>query len=415
MRTRRMLAQALRGLNRNRLRSFFMATGIAVGITVLTVVLSAGMGARERIMDRVRVFGFENMMVWAGGPTDQTRIGGGAGGGGGGEGSEITATLKLEDAEAILGEVRGVREVAPFSRAGQTEVRWRDRTFTSPTFGVTPEWADVWDWYVERGTFISHEDNQLLARTAAIGPTVVRELFGAEDPMGQTILVGGVPFEVTAIMEAKGTSAGGGDMDNRVFVPLSTYMRRVANVDYLSGIRVQVQNVRYMEPAAADIAALLRERHNLAPGMPDDFRIRTPTEVTAMVEEMQGTFNLFLIVVATIALLVGGVVVANIMLISVSERRGEIGLRKAVGARSRHIRAQFLAESVAVTFLGGIGGILLGLIGNVILERFTATPALLTWHVLAAGIVFASVVGLAAGLHPARKAAAMPPVDALRS
>ena len=407
MKTQRMMGQALRGLNRNRLRTFFMMAGIMVGITVLTVVASAGMGARERIMDRVRVFGLENMMVWAGGPTDQTRIGG--------TGSTVTATLKLEDAEAIRSEISGVWEVAPFSRGGQTEVRWRDRSFESPVFGVTPEWTDVWDWYVDQGSFITHEDNEMMARTAAIGPTVVRELFGDEDPMGQVIQVGGVPFEITGIMLEKGTSAGGGDMDNRVFVPLATYMRRVANVDYLSAIRVQVEGIRDMEPAAAAIAALLRERHNLGPGGPDDFRVTTPTEVTAMVEEMQGTFDLFLILVAGIALVVGGVVVANIMLLSVSERRQEIGLRRAVGARSRYILGQFLMESVVVTFLGGIAGLLLGAAGNLIMERFTETPALLTWHVMVVAVLFSTLVGLVAGAHPARKATAMAPVDALRS
>ncbi len=407
MKTQRMMGQALRGLNRNRLRTFFMMAGIMVGITVLTVVASAGMGARERIMDRVRVFGLENMMVWAGGPTDQTRIGG--------TGSTVTATLKLEDAEAIRNEISGVWEVAPFSRGGQTEVRWRDRSFESPVFGVTPEWTDVWDWYVDQGSFITHEDNEMMARTAAIGPTVVRELFGDEDPMGQVIQVGGVPFEITGIMLEKGTSAGGGDMDNRVFVPLATYMRRVANVDYLSAIRVQVEGIRDMEPAAAAIAALLRERHNLGPGGPDDFRVTTPTEVTAMVEEMQGTFDLFLILVAGIALVVGGVVVANIMLLSVSERRKEIGLRRAVGARSRYILGQFLMESVVVTFLGGIAGLLLGAAGNLIMERFTDTPALLTWHVMVVAVLFSTLVGLVAGVQPARKAAAMAPVDALRS
>ncbi len=204
-------------------------------------------------------------------------------------------------------------------------------------------------------------------------------------------------------------------MDNRVFVPLTTHMRRVANVNYLSGIRVQVEGVRDMEPAAADIAALLRERHNLGPGIPDDFRVTTPTEITAMVEEMQGTFDLFLILVAGIALVVGGVVVANIMLLSVSERRKEIGLRRAVGAKARQIQGQFLLESVAVTFLGGIAGLLLGVAGNLLLERITDTPALLTWHVMAAAILFSTVVGLVAGLYPARRAAAMAPVDALRS
>ncbi|MEX2611636.1 MAG: ABC transporter permease [Gemmatimonadota bacterium] len=409
MRTRRMVAQALRALDRNRLRTALMAAGIAVAITVLTVVLSAGMGARERIMERVRVFGLENMMVWAGGPTDQTRMGGS------GAGDAVTATLKLDDGKAILAEVAGVRGVAPFARAGQTEIRWRDQTLAAPVFGVTPEWAELWDWHVERGAFITHQDDQLMARTAAIGPTVAQALFGDEDPMGEVIQVGGVPFEITGVMLAKGASAGGGDMDNRVFVPLSTYMRRVAGVDYLSGVRVGVRTLADMEPAAADIAALLRERHGLAPGTQDDFRVTTPTEVTGMVEEMQGTFNLFLILVAGIALVVGGVVVANVMLLSVGERRGEIGLRKAVGARGRHIRGQFLVEAVAVTVLGGVGGILLGALGNRVLEWFTGTPALLTWHVLMLGIGFAALVGLVAGSYPAGRAAAMTPVDALRS
>lgn len=405
MKTRHMLTQAARALSRNRVRSFFMTVGIAVGITVLTVVLSAGMGAREQILDRVRVFGLENMMIRTGGATDQTRMGGTG---------DATANMSLEDAEAIRTEITSVREVAPFFQAGQLEIRWRDRSFTSRVFGVTPEWTDVWDWYVERGSFITHEDNESLARSAAIGPTVVRELFDGQNPLGETILVDGVPFEVTGVMLEKGTSAAGGDMDDRVFVPLRTYMRRVANVNYITGIRVQVRDLRYMEPAATDIAALLRDRHRLAPGTPDDFRITTPTEVTAMVEEMQGTFNLFLILVAGIALVVGGVVVANIMLISVSERRAEIGLRKAVGAKPRHIRAQFLAESVTVTLLGGAGGILLGIAGNFIVERLTGNPTLLTWQVLAIAILFSSAVGLVAGLYPARKAAAMPPADALR-
>ncbi len=410
MKTGRLLGQAMKGLTRNRLRAFFMMAGIMVGITVLTSVLSAGMGARERIMERVRVFGLENMMIWAGAPTDQTRMGGGEGGG-----SAVTATLKMEDAEAIRAEVGRIREVAPFARQGQAEVAWQGRTFEAPVFGVTPEWADLWDWPVERGDFITDADNEGMARVAAIGPTVVRELFGDEDPMGQVIQVGGTPFEITGVLGVKGTSAGGGDMDNRVFVPLVTYQRRVANVDYLSGIRAQVSNLSEMAAAVADVTTLLRERHGIAPGEVDDFRITTPTEITAMVEEMQGTFNLFLIVVAAIALVVGGVVVANIMLLSVGERRKEIGLRLALGAKAKDIRRQFLVESALVTLLGGVAGILLGLVVNLVLERVTDTPAVLTWHVLAVGVVFSTAVGVLAGLHPARKAAAMAPVDALRS
>ena len=410
MKTGRLLGQALKGLTRYPLRTSFMMTGIMVGITVLTVVLSAGMGARERIMERVRVFGLENLMVWAGGPTDRTRTGQGLGGG-----STVTPTLKQEDALAMLEQVDGIRYVAPFAREGQMEVHWQDRSFTSPVFGITPEWQDVWDWPVDEGSFISADDNVTMARVAAIGPTVVREIFGQEDPLGQVIQVAGIPFEVTGVLGTMGTSAGGGDMDNRVFVPLGTFLRRVANQDYLAGIRVRVEDIREMESVAADITALLKERHAIAPGMQQDFRITTPVEVTAMVEEMQGTFDLFLILVAGIALVVGGVVVANIMLLSVGERRQEIGLRMAVGARARHIRRQFLLESAAVALLGGIGGILLGMVGNVIMEGVTGTPALLTWHVLATGILFSTVVGVLAGLHPASKAASLAPVDALRS
>ncbi len=410
MKTGRLLGQALKGLTRYRLRTFFMMAGIIVGITVLTVVLSAGMGARERIMERVRVFGLENLMVWAGGSTDQSRPGRGLGGE-----PTVTATLKPDDAQAISDQVDGVRQVAPFAREGQMEIQWRDRSFTSPVFGVTPDWQDVWDWPVDQGVFISDDDNATMARVAVIGPTVVGELFGSEDPTGEVIQVGGIPFQVTGILGEKGSSAGGGDMDNRVFVPLNTYLRRVVNQDYLAGIRVQVADIRQMESVADDITALLRERHGTGQGGELDFRLTTPTEVTAMVEEMQGTFDLFLILVAGIALVVGGVVVANIMLLSVGERQREIGLRMAVGARAHQIRRQFLLESAAVAFFGGIGGIILGMIGNVIMEAVTGTPALLTWHVLLIGILFSTVVGILAGLHPARRAAALTPVDALRS
>jgi len=410
MRTLRMFGQALRGLARNRLRSFFMMIGVTVGITVLTVVLAAGMGARERIMERVRVFGLENLMVWAGGSIDRTRMGQV-----GGSASDVTATLKREDAVSIRSEIFGVRVAAPFARRGGGELQWRDRSFTAPVFGVTPEWLEVWDWHIERGAFITHMDDERMVRKAVLGPTVVAELFGDEDPMGQTLQVGGIPFEVTGTMREKGTSAGGGDMDNRVFVPLNTYLRRVANQDHLDGIRVGVGDVRMMEEVVQDISSLLRDRHRLSLGEPDDFRITTPTEITAMVEELQGTFNLFLVLVAAIALVVGGVVVANIMLLSVNERRREIGVRRAVGAKARDIRLQFLLEAAGVTLIGGIGGLLLGALVSAALASWSETPALLTWHVLAAGLLFSSVVGITAGLHPARKAADMTPVEALRS
>ena len=204
-------------------------------------------------------------------------------------------------------------------------------------------------------------------------------------------------------------------MDNRVMIPMTTMMRRVANVDYITNIKVRLKTAKDMDNAAGGIQALLRERHKIAPGIPDDFSITTPEEVTETAETVAGTFNLLLILVAGISLIAGGVVVSNLMLISVSERRKEIGLRKAVGARKKNITLQFLLEATAVTFTGGIIGIALGVAGSKILETVTKTPMAVSWQIVALGAVFSSLVGLIAGIHPASRAASIQPIEALKS
>jgi putative ABC transport system permease protein len=216
-------------------------------------------------------------------------------------------------------------------------------------------------------------------------------------------------------MQAKGTSPAGGDMDDRIYIPLSTLMRRVANVDYISAIKIRLTTAKDMQRTAADIKALLRERHKLAAGTPEDFTITTPTEVTKMAEKVAGTFNIFLALIAVLSLISGGVVVANIMLISVNERRKEIGLRKAVGAQRKDIMLQFLYEATAVTLAGGVIGIVLGAIGAKILEAITQMPTSISWESVALGVVFSSLVGIVAGLQPAKKAAALQPIEALRA
>ncbi len=308
MKTGRLIKIAFTGLGRNRLRSFLMMIGVVIGITALTMVVAAALGAQERIVDRVKQFGYETLMVRAGGDlTMGTQTGG-----------DEVVTLKIEDAEAIKREVDSVIEVAPFNRIGREDAVYLNRSVQTPLFGVPPEWSTVWNWNVIRGDFISRNDMDRMSRVCVIGPTVQQELFGEEDPLGEMIRVGNVPLEVIGVMEPRGISAGGGDMDNRVFIPLSTFMRRVANVDHIYGIRILLGSEQDADQAVTDIAALLRERHRLAPGVPDDFSIRSAEEVQVMVEGMLGTFNLFLILVAGISLIAGGVVVANIMLISVN-------------------------------------------------------------------------------------------------
>ena len=405
MKTARIAKSAFKGLGRNKVRTFLMMIGVVIGIVALTLVVSAALGAQKRVMERVRKFGLDSLMVSAGGGQEMGRPSSG----------QPTTTLRIEDAAALEQEVKAIAGVAPFNRRPQTEVKYLDKSTTTGVFGVTPSWAPVWDWGAKAGEFITAEDMDTLARVAVIGETARRELFGTADPIGETVRVGNVPFEIKGLMQDKGTSPGGGDMDNRIYIPLSTFMRRVANVDHLSGIKVRLRSVRDMDAAVTDIQAVLRERHRIAPGMPDDFTVRKPDEVKEMAEKVAGTFNILLIVVAAISLVAGGVVVSNIMLISVNERRREIGLRKAVGARRRDILLQFLLESTAVTLSGGVIGIVLGAGGSWLLGTLTKLPTALSWQSVALGVVFSSLVGLVAGLQPARRAASLQPVDALRS
>jgi putative ABC transport system permease protein len=392
------------GLSRNRLRTFLMMVGIVVGITALTIVVSAGLGAQKRVMERVKKFGLSSLMVSAGGGMERGRT----------AGVTPAVTLKLADAVALEREIRNIHQAAPFARVNQADVSWSGRSSTAGVFGVTPAWAPVWDWDAAEGDFITEEDLSTLGRVAVLGPTARRDLFGDTNPIGETIQIGGAPFLVKGIMQAKGTSPGGGDMDNRVYVPLSTLMRRLANVDHLNGIKLRLRSAEEIDRTASAVRMLLRERHRVAAGLPDDFSITTPTEITQVAGKVAGTFNVFLVLVAAISLIAGGVVVGNIMLISVNDRRREIGLRKAVGARSADILQQFLLEATAVTLTGGLFGILIGAIGARIVQWVTSTPAALSWESVVVGVVSSAVVGVVAGVQPARRAARLTPVDALR-
>ena len=405
MKARTVVTIAWTGLRRNPLRSFLMMIGVVVGITALTLVLSAGLGARQRVMERVEKFGVASLMVSAGGGMERGRAAG-----------MVPATsLKLADAEALVREIPAIADAGPFARQSEVDTSWQGRTTSAPVFGVTPSWAPVWDWYPADGEFVTDEDMAAMTRVCMLGPTVQKELFGEANPIGETIQIGAAPFRVTGVMQPKGTSPAGGDMDNRLYIPLSTFMRRVANVDHLNGIKIRLRTVQDLDRTIASIQALLREQHRLGPDDPDDFAVTTPAEVTVMAEQVAGTFDIFLVLVAAISLVAGGVVVANIMLMSVTERRREIGLRKAVGAHRRDIVQLFLLEAATVTLAGGVVGILLGLAGVRLLAWLTDVPVVVSWESVVLGLVFSGAVGILAGLHPARRAAAMTPIDALRA
>jgi putative ABC transport system permease protein len=404
MKTERTIKESFKGLGRNKTRTFLMMLGIIIGIATLTIIVSAILGAKSDVMGKVAKFGLDQISISAGAgkilgvPQDAPVI-----------------TLKLEDAEAILSEVKNIKAMAPSINTRAMPIKSANGNTEATVIATTPEWSTVWDTTAAAGEFINEEDLSTMARVAVIGQTVAKELFGSEDPVGKQIRIRELPFTVKGVLQAKGTSPSGQDMDSRTVIPLTTGQKRLLNKDHIGTIKVLLRNPSKMGETTEEIRHLLRERHNLQAGVPDDFTFITPTQVTEVATQVSTALSLFLIVISGISLIVGGIVVGNIMLISVGERKQEIGLRRALGARKRDILTQFLFESVAVTVLGGFVGVIIGLAGGKLLSLFTKLSVVVSWEPFLLAFLFSGIVGVLAGISPARRAASLDPVEALRS
>ncbi len=278
-----------------------------------------------------------------------------------------------------------------------------------------PNWADAWKRGVSKGDFIQAEDVELLRKVCVIGETVKNELFPGSNPIGAELLIGKVKFKVQGVLQKRGASPGGSDFDNLIVIPFSTASRRLMNQPkYIAMMRVIVDDPSHLKVISQQISQVLRRNHRLAPQEEDDFRLRSSTQIVKMIKGVSGTLHIFLLLIAGLSLIVGGIVIMNIMLISVSERKQEIGLRKAVGARSKDILLQFVLESLAITLSGGILGFVVGILGVKIMELVSGTPAVISWEALALAFGFSFIVGIIFGVQPARKAARLDPVEALR-
>lgn len=402
MTTGRMIGLSLKGLGKYKMRTFLMMLGIIIGIATLTVIIALAKGAQHKVMMGIQNFGANAVMVSAGGgkmfgPPDGT-----------------TTTLTLDDAEALKESIKGIKHIAPFTMNFSQSVVYGNKNTDMTVVGVTPEFADAWQWYAAKGDFISDEDTSGLTKNCVLGQTVVKELFGDQDPIGETVRVNNTNFKVIGVLTKRGASPHGMDMDNRVVVPLSTAMRRLFNTTALGMIRLSVDDPDRLEEVTTNVAAILRERHHITPPQEDDFRVTNSMAVAGTVKGVSKTLTTFLLFLATISLVVGGIVIANIMFISVNERKKEIGIRRAFGARAKDIRQQFLGEALIVTLCGGIGGTVLGIIISLTIAAVKKMPAMLSWEPFVLAIVFSTVVGVIAGIQPARKAAAMDPVDAIK-
>lgn len=399
---RESLLMAVFSIFSNKLRSFLTMLGIIVGVVAVIAMIAIGQGAGVQITARISGLGANLLMVRSGasrrGPA-RAAVG------------SIT-TLKFEDAQTITEECRSVAKVdAMYSGRGQI-VRGNKNTNTSVN-GVTPNYPEVRNFPVQTGSFVTEEDNRLMRRVAVLGKTVVEDLFGEEDPIGEYIKIERNQFQVVGVMSEKGGS-GFRDEDDVIFVPLRTAQKRLFGVDYVSMINVQAKDEASMDKASKEITSLLRERHDLRADQEDDFSIMSQAEILSTVQETTRTFTVLLAGVAAVSLLVGGIGIMNIMFVSVTERTREIGIRKAIGAQARDILGQFLIEAVIVSLTGGAIGIVLGILASKLASNLAGWPTVITTGSVLLSCSFAFAVGVFFGFVPARKAARMNPIEALR-
>jgi len=399
---------AVRALRVNKLRSALTMLGIVIGVGAVITMVAVGAGAQARVAEQIQSLGSNMIIVLSGSIL--------SGGARMGSGSQLTITE--DDALAIQREIPAVAAAAPTSRGG-AQVVYGNLNWATGIQGVTLEFFTAREWDVADGRLFSQEEVEGAGKVALVGLTVAGNLFGDSDPLGQVIRIKNVPFTVIGTLERKGQTTFGQDQDDTVLIPLSTAKKKVlgasqANARSVGSIAVKVREARAMPEAEQEIRGLLRQRHRLQAFQDDDFNIRNLTEVLQSQEASSRVLTLLLAAIASVSLLVGGIGIMNIMLVSVTERTREIGLRMAVGARGRDILLQFLAEAVTLSLIGGAIGIAMGLAGSYSIAYFAQWRTLVSTEAVFVAFAFAAAVGVFFGFYPARKAAALNPIDALR-
>ena len=397
------LIQALRGLKLNRGNTLLMTLGVMVGIASLTVIVAIGFGVKVKVLNRISNLGFgpESFSVMAGaGKMFFSR-------------SKNTTSMSLQDAEDLLA-LPTVRLVVPRQRKRMQIINKKEFTSTR-VYGVTPDWQRARGWEVVDGVFLSDSDLDRKKKVVVLGSTPARKLFKDTDPIGKMVRLQNNYYEVIGLLQEKGLTESGYDPDDRALIPLTTSMSRLTHETHLHSIKVVTLDASQVPKTMEAVKRVLRRNHNLSILSEDDFRFVTPEGIMEWVTESAQAMNRMLILISTVSLLVGGIVIMNILLVSISERVREIGIRRCFGARKSDITLQFLFESILVSLLGGIFGIGLGLGISFGLNRFDILPTQVTWEPFVLSFVFCTLIGLIFGIHPARKAALMSPEESIRS
>jgi putative ABC transport system permease protein len=400
---------ALDALRLHKLRSALTMLGIIIGVAAVIAMVAVGGGAREQVVAQIRSLGANLLLVTAGNVTQGgVRLGAGA-----------ASTLTEDDATAIMKDVPSVQVAAPYMRGTNVQVIAGGLNWSTTVFAIDLGWLEAREWEVDRGRNFESEEVSRGAQVALIGETVAKNLFGDVDAVDQAVRVRNVPFRIVGVMKKKGQSTWGQDQDDVLLVPLVTGRQRVigrnqAKLRSVGAIYVKVREGESLSDTETDVKALLRQKHRLQPGQEDDFQVRNLAEIAATREASARTLALLLAAVACVSLAVGGIGIMNIMLVSVTERTREIGLRLAVGARQRDILRQFLFEATGLAVIGGAVGILIGMGAAYWTARWAGWPLLIEPRAVVLAVAFSGLVGVFFGWYPAMRASRLDPIEALR-
>lgn len=385
----------------NKMRSLLTMLGIIIGVAAVIALVSIGNGVKQDIEDSISSLGSNLLVVLPGAPrTPGARSSQGS-----------MKSLKISDYEAIA-KLEGVKAASPMTN-GSYVVIYQNKNWTTSVAGVNSNFQDVNNWTMTSGRFFSDKNVQNRERVAVVGQTVVKNLFADEDPVGKEIRVKNIPFRVIGVLKSKGNGTMGNDQDDTVLIPYTTSMERVEGIDYLRRVYVVAKDDGGIDRLQADIENLLRVRHNIKDTNLDDFNIQNMKSIMETVAQTTGTFTLFLGAVAAISLVVGGIGIMNIMLVSVTERTREIGVRKALGATYSVIVTQFLIEAVVISLMGGFIGIAFGIGASKVIGMVSGMSTVVSVPTIIMSFAFSMAIGLIFGIYPARKAAKLNPIDAL--
>lgn len=394
---------AIAALLSNKLRSILTMLGIIIGVGAVIVMISIGMGVRQNVTNSIASLG-SNMLIVTPGSANKGGVRSAAG---------SNQSLKLDDAEAIQKRIKDIDYVAPTVNSSY-QVVYGNQNWNTSVYGVTPDYMKIRSLTVASGSFITNADDNSRNRVAVIGSTVATNLFGTKNPVGSNIHIHNQPFKVIGVLESKGQSSMGSDQDDVVLVPLKTAQERLMGITYIRSINIQVTNTNDMDAVQEQVETLLRQRHHIRTGEDDDFNVRNLTSIMETMSSTTTMLTLFLGSIAAISLLVGGIGIMNIMMVSVTERTREIGIRKALGATFKDIMTQFLIESVVIGVAGGLLGVFFGVSISLLISHFSTFTTYITAAPIILSFTFSVGTGLFFGIYPAKKAARLDPIEALR-